>query len=85
MQGASATDYDNFLDAALDSVLKGQKPKTAETVAIGCMIRYERERRKKSDMVEGSPKKAPTPAPKETPKTAGSNKIAPVNAEASSR
>ena len=78
-------DSASVLDAALDSVLKGQKPKTAETVAIGCMIRYERERRKKSDMVEGSPKKAPTPAPKETPKTAGSNKIAPVNAEASSR
>src|SRR5688572_12248792 len=34
-----------FLDTALDAVLDGKKPKTAETVAIGCMIRYERERR----------------------------------------
>lgn len=77
----------NFLEAALDSILKGQKPKTAETVAIGCMIRYERERRRKSDMVEGTPKTAPKPtvAPKETPKTAGPKKVAPVNAEASSR
>lgn len=77
----------NFLDAAIDSVLKGQKPKTAETVAIGCMIRYERERRKKSDTAEGSPKTAPkpTPAPKESPKTAGPNKTAPLNAEASSQ
>jgi len=36
-----------FLEAALTAVLKGDKPATAETVAIGCMIRYERERRKK--------------------------------------
>lgn len=34
-----------FLETALDAVLEGKKPPTAETVAIGCMIRYERERR----------------------------------------
>ncbi|MCE9606975.1 MAG: thioredoxin family protein [Planctomycetia bacterium] len=45
---SSATLVKNrYLETALDSVLKGEKPKTAETVAIGCMIRYERERRKK--------------------------------------
>lgn len=77
----------NYLEAAIESVVKGQKPKTAETVAIGCMIRYERERRKKTDMVEGTPKTAPKPttAPKEAPKTAGPKKVAPVNLEASSQ
>jgi peroxiredoxin len=34
-----------FLETALEAVLDGKKPTTAETVAIGCMIRYERERR----------------------------------------
>jgi peroxiredoxin len=36
-----------FLADALDAVLDGKKPKTAETVAIGCLIRYERDRRTK--------------------------------------
>lgn len=57
-----------FLETALDSILKGEKPKTAETVAIGCMIRYERERRKKTD---APAKAAPKPAP---PTTAGPTK-----------
>jgi hypothetical protein len=35
-----------FLDDALEALLAGKKPKTAETVAIGCLIRYERERRR---------------------------------------
>lgn len=35
----------HFLAEALDAVLAGKKPKTAETVAIGCLIRYERDRR----------------------------------------
>lgn len=37
----------HFLADALDAVVGGKKPKTAETVAIGCLIRYERERRTK--------------------------------------
>ena len=36
----------NFLDDALEAVLAGKRPKMAETVAIGCLIRYERERRR---------------------------------------
>jgi peroxiredoxin len=36
-----------YLETALDAVLAGKKPTTSETVAIGCMIRYERERRVK--------------------------------------
>lgn len=36
-----------FLESALDAVTAGKKPETGETVAIGCMIRYERERRTK--------------------------------------
>jgi len=36
-----------FLESALDAVMNGKKPETGETVAIGCMIRYERERRVK--------------------------------------
>lgn len=38
----------HFLDDALEAVLAGKRPKPAETVAIGCLIRYERERRKSS-------------------------------------
>lgn len=37
----------HFLADALEAVAAGKKPKTAETVAIGCLIRYERERRSK--------------------------------------
>lgn len=37
-----------FLAEALDAVAAGKKPKTAETVAIGCLIRYERDRRKRN-------------------------------------
>jgi peroxiredoxin len=36
-----------FLESALDAVMAGKKPETGETVAIGCMIRYEREKRVK--------------------------------------
>lgn len=77
----------NFLEAALDSVLKGHKPKTAETVAIGCMIRYERERRRKSETAVDKPTTAPKPtvAPKQGPKTAGSRTAAPLNSEAASQ
>lgn len=76
-----------FLETALDSVLKGQKPKTAETAAIGCLIRYERERRKKTETAGGNmPKVAPKPtATKEAPKTATQGKVAPVNAEAAAQ
>jgi peroxiredoxin len=34
-----------FLETALEAIAGGKKPAQAETVAIGCMIRYERERR----------------------------------------
>jgi peroxiredoxin len=37
----------NYLDPAVAAALKGEKPATVETVARGCTIRYERERRKK--------------------------------------
>ena len=37
----------NYLDPAIDTVLAGMKPATAETVARGCMVRYARERRRK--------------------------------------
>jgi peroxiredoxin len=36
----------HFLSDALEAALAGKKPKAAETVAIGCLIRYERERRR---------------------------------------
>lgn len=39
---------EHYLEDAIDAVLKGQKPKTAEAVSIGCRIRYVSERRKKS-------------------------------------
>jgi thiol-disulfide isomerase/thioredoxin len=36
-----------YLEPALEAVLAGKKPAVAETAAIGCAIRYERERRKR--------------------------------------
>jgi peroxiredoxin len=36
----------SYLADALGAVLQGKSPKPAETVAIGCLIRYERERRR---------------------------------------
>ncbi len=39
---------ERYLESAVEAVLKGEKPKTAETVSIGCRIRYVSERRKKS-------------------------------------
>jgi len=36
-----------FLEEALKAAVAGKSPKTTETVAIGCLIRYERERRTK--------------------------------------
>lgn len=35
----------NYLEPAVEAALKGEKPETAETRAIGCRIRYARERR----------------------------------------
>lgn len=35
----------NYLDPAIEAALKGAKPAKAETVAIGCRVRYERTRR----------------------------------------
>lgn len=37
----------HYLEEAVQQVAQGKQPTTKETVAIGCMIRYERERRKK--------------------------------------
>lgn len=37
----------NFLVPAVEAVLAGKPPETAEAPAIGCRVRYERERRKK--------------------------------------
>jgi peroxiredoxin len=37
----------NYLEPAVQSALKNEKPGIIETVARGCTIRYERERRKK--------------------------------------
>lgn len=37
----------HYLQDAVDAVLKGEKPPTAETVSIGCRVRYVSERRKK--------------------------------------
>lgn len=39
----------SYLDDALTAVLAGKKPAVPETGAIGCAIRYERERRKRPD------------------------------------
>ena len=38
----------HYLEDALQSALKGEKPPTAETTSIGCRVRYVNERRKKS-------------------------------------
>ena len=35
---------EKYLDAAVDAVLKGEKPPKGETIAHGCMIRYKRTR-----------------------------------------
>lgn len=37
----------NYLEPAIEAVLKGAKPATQETVARGCRVRYARERRGK--------------------------------------
>ncbi|MBI3462844.1 MAG: thioredoxin family protein [Planctomycetes bacterium] len=42
-----ATVTTNYLEPAVAAALRGEKPATVETVARGCTIRYERERRKK--------------------------------------
>jgi len=36
-----------YLESAVAAVLEGKRPETAETVAIGCRVRYARTRRKK--------------------------------------
>jgi peroxiredoxin len=36
-----------FLETAVEAVLKGGKPSPAETIASGCLIRYDRGRRRK--------------------------------------
>jgi peroxiredoxin len=36
----------NYLDPAIEAALKGASPTKAETTAIGCMIRYARQRRR---------------------------------------
>lgn len=36
----------NYLDPAIEAVLAGHAPETSETVARGCRVRYQRERRK---------------------------------------
>lgn len=36
-----------FLEPAVQAVLKGEKPSPGETIARGCLIRYERARRRK--------------------------------------
>ena len=36
-----------FLEPAVEAVLAGKTPETAEEPAIGCRIRYERQRRKR--------------------------------------
>jgi len=35
---------DKYLEAAVDAILKGDKPATKETPAHGCLIRYKRAR-----------------------------------------
>ena len=37
----------NYLQEAVDAVLAGGKPEVTETVAVGCRVRFERDRRKK--------------------------------------
>ncbi len=36
----------NFVQLAVDAVLKGEKPETTETIPVGCRIRFARERKK---------------------------------------
>lgn len=36
----------HYLEEAVQAVLRGQKPATAETPAVGCLIRYKRSRKK---------------------------------------
>jgi peroxiredoxin len=36
-----------YVEDALDALLKGEKPKTTETLGRGCLVRYVKERRKK--------------------------------------
>ncbi|MGC3969654.1 MAG: thioredoxin family protein [Pirellulales bacterium] len=45
-QSSAALVKKHYLEDALEQIQKGKTPATKETVAIGCMIRYERERRK---------------------------------------
>ncbi len=35
-----------YVEEAVQAALAGEKPKTAETVAVGCLVRYVRERRR---------------------------------------
>ena len=35
----------NYLEPAVEAVLAGRSPETAEAPAIGCRVRYARERR----------------------------------------
>lgn len=35
----------HYVDAAIQAALRGEKPKVAETIAVGCRVRYARERR----------------------------------------
>lgn len=42
----------NYLAPAVQAALRGEKPATVETVARGCTIRYERERRKSGTQKE---------------------------------
>jgi peroxiredoxin len=46
-QSSAALVKKRYLEDALKQIQQGKPPATKETVAIGCMIRYERERRKK--------------------------------------
>jgi hypothetical protein len=39
----------NFLDPAVEAALAGKTPAVTEAPAIGCRVRYERERRGKAD------------------------------------
>jgi hypothetical protein len=41
-----ATVKANYLNPAIEAALAGRQPEVAETPAIGCRIRYARERRK---------------------------------------
>jgi peroxiredoxin len=36
---------ERYLEAAIEAVLKGEKPATAETLARGCKVRYDRKKR----------------------------------------